>query len=243
MEDRPKDGATETERAAFFEGELLRRSQIWQEREQALLNEIDMRDAELNALEHRIKKGTLDMQDLEERLAKALQSNDQQGSREVLTKSTASDGELTRLRARAQRAEEQVLRLGEMLASVCRQESQLVALYMAARDQLRSFGCDIDSDVIFPMTFQSLDTTSSMQALKCSSAIDKPLKNSPMVNQASCQASAFAVREQLHHASREATALENEMRKLQVGQRGPPSPCRAVQRGILVTDAKLNALP
>jgi len=120
----PQEGLSEVERwkreASFFEAELARRSQLWEEREQELISGIDMRDAELTALEHRVRNASLDS--------------------EASNNPVANSEETDRLRARAGRAEEHVMRLGEMLASVCRQESQLVVLLASAREQLRHAG-------------------------------------------------------------------------------------------------------
>merc|ERR1719253_666143 len=78
-------------------------------------------------------------EELEERLSEALWSSGPK--QEAAAKPDTSSDDVEKLRLRAQRAEEHVMRLGEMLASVCRQESQLVALLASAREQLRQHGC------------------------------------------------------------------------------------------------------
>lgn len=226
--------------AAFYEVELARRSQIWEEREQSLISEIDMRDAELNALEHRVRKAALDVaaseaaraeavpkaqqlaarvEELEQSLSEALWSCE---SQEAHVKQSGSPNETEKLRARAQRAEEHVMRLGEMLASVCRQESQLVALLASAREQLRQTG--------------TCDEPPRKQAFAAKSKTGQPLKQPLATNNTGFTDDSYRVanqhmelnlqakheargclqaREHLFHAAKEAASLENEIRKLQ----------------------------
>mmetsp|Transcript_146462 Transcript_146462/g.255440 ORF Transcript_146462/g.255440 Transcript_146462/m.255440 type:complete len:302 (+) Transcript_146462:80-985(+) len=156
---RPEDEAQVMERwkqeAAYYHLELARCTQLWQEREQELLSQIDMRDAELNDLENRVRTATMNCQACEsardEATAKASQLSvraqelekqlaDSLWSKETPAQRTPRAGEnpdeVGRLQARAERAEEHVMRLSEMLESVCRQEAQLVALLASAREQL-----------------------------------------------------------------------------------------------------------
>lgn len=180
-----EDGSIERwkREAAFYEAELARRSQIWEEREQALLNEIDMRDAELNALEHRVKKAAMDVEasesartdavtkaqnlasraeELEQCLAEVLLSSETQ---QAASKLNANAKETERLRARVVRSEEHVIYLGEMLAGVCRQEKQLVTLLQEAQEKLRQHGCS-EEPIKEPLKKASTSKLKTSQSLK-----------------------------------------------------------------------------
>lgn len=160
---RSEDEAQAMERwkqeAAYYHLELSRCTMLWQEREQELLSQIDMRDAELNDLENRVRTATLNCQacesardeatakasqlsahaqELEKQLADSMCGKETSASR--CQRSGENPDEMLRLQARAERAEEHVVRLSEMLESVCRQETQLVALLASAREQLWHLG-------------------------------------------------------------------------------------------------------
>jgi len=242
-----EEGSTSIERwkreAAFYEAELARRSQIWEEREQSLISEIDMRDAELNALEHRVRKAASDMEASEAARSEAVSKAQQLAARaeelehcvsdalynseyqQVSTKLSADSNENDKLRARAHRAEEHVMRLGEMLAEVCRQESQLVALLTSAREQLRQLGCADVAD-------KSIQKQASTGKIKTAQPPKQPLatnntgvtdesyrvaKQQQELNLEAKQQvkSCLMAREHLKFAAKEAESLENEIRKLQ----------------------------
>lgn len=245
--------------ATFYEQELARRNQIWEEREQALVNEVDMRDAELNALEHRVRKAALDVEASESARSEAVAKAQQLASRaeeleqslaealwnsefpEAPTRASASSNETEKLRNRAQRAEEHVVRLGGMLADVCRQESQLVALLTSARGQLRQLGCTDEPPMELPRKqVRIVDALGG--SLKASQPQKQPLatnntgvsddSNRVAVQQRDLNMQAkqqdrsrLMARDYLLHASKEAALLENEIQKL----KGDPQ-----QRGIRV---------
>lgn len=229
--------------ADFYEEELARRSQIWEEREQALVNEIDMRDSELNALEHRVRKAALDMtasetarsesvskaqqlaaraEELEERLSEALWSSG--AKQEAVAKPDTSSDDVEKLRLRAQRAEEHVMRLGEMLASVCRQESQLVALLASAREQLRQLGCTVDVPAAKQLPAaankgKNGQPTKQPLATNNTGVTDSAYRVSDQHRELNVQAkeqarSRQAATEHLWYAAQEAASLENEIHKL-----------------------------
>jgi len=241
------------QQASFYEAELARCTQMWEEKEQALLNEIDMRDAELNALEHRVRKATSDMEaseiarteavtrseELEKRLSEASGSSPSSAGGEASAKPCAdsSSDETERLRVRAQRAEDHVTRLGDMLASVCRQESQLVALLTSAREQLRQHGLSDDGcqdlqpkQILTNKTGQPQKQPLATNNTGVTDASQRVFRQQGDVSQEIKDR--LSAREKLWSAAKEAASLENQLQKL-------PGTARSTPRGSAQPKSRL----